>query len=277
MNMTASMKTLTALAATLLVGASIAPAAQDRSTPQPRRGTAETGLIGITLFDPGSKVIARFGNPDEIQALTVGQTGIGPAGGGGTGDGRGPGGAGGGGGGGGGSRTPTLDEGFRPELPPSIIGDPFSEGLLRQNAPGGQDGDLQMSGGGRGPAGARGGSAAPTGGAGGGGESSIVTYTRWIYRKGSSRYAFVLDKFNRVVQIEAVGLSDGRVRTRRGVTFGSTFGALINKYNAPDGYEISGTNMVVRYLTRDRVAFRMQKVDAKRPHVVTGIVVAAGR
>jgi hypothetical protein len=273
--MMASKKILAAIAATLLVGASIALVAQDRSTPQARRGTAENGLIGINLFDTGARVIAKFGNPDEIQALTIGNTGIGPAGG--AGGGTGPGGAGArgaGGGGGGGARTPTLTEGFMPELPPSIIGDPFAGGVSRQNAPG-QDGELQLRGGTGG-----GGGAAPAsagGGAGGTGEGGLVTYTRWIYRKGSSRYAFVLDKFNRVVQIEAVGLSDGRVRTKRGVSFGSTFGTLINRYNAPDGYEISGTNMVVRYLTRDRVAFRMQKVDAKKPHVVTGIVVAAGR
>jgi hypothetical protein len=27
----------------------------------------------------------------------------------------------------------------------------------------------------------------------------------------------------------------------------------------------------------DRVAFRLQKVDPKKPHVVTGIVIAAGK
>jgi hypothetical protein len=92
-----------------------------------------------------------------------------------------------------------------------------------------------------------------------------------------SRYAFILDKFNRVVQIEAVGLNDPRVSTRRGIRFGSSFSSIIRSYNQPDGYEISGTNVVVRFLVFDRVAFRMQKLDPKKPHVVTGIVIAAGK
>ncbi len=87
----------------------------------------------------------------------------------------------------------------------------------------------------------------------------------------------MLDKFNRVSQIEAVGLSNKSVRTKRGISFGSSFGTIINKYNAPDGYEINGDNIVVRYLVRDRVAFRLSRVNAKKPHVVTGVVVAAGK
>ena len=104
-----------------------------------------------------------------------------------------------------------------------------------------------------------------------------MTFTRWVYNKGTSRYAFVLDKFNRVVQIEAFGLWDTRVKTKRGAKFGSSFGTLIKKYNAPDGYELNGDTIVMRYLTRDRVAFRLQKTDPKKGHMVTGIVVAAGK
>lgn len=92
-----------------------------------------------------------------------------------------------------------------------------------------------------------------------------------------SRYAFILDKFNRVIQIEAIGIKDPRVSTRRGIRFGSSFSSLIRSYNAPDGYEIAGNNLVVRYLVFDRVAFRLQKLDPRKPHVVTGIVVAAGK
>lgn len=101
--------------------------------------------------------------------------------------------------------------------------------------------------------------------------------TRWVYNRGMARYAFILDKFNRVIQIEAVGMNDSRVRTSRGVKFGSSFGSIIRTYKSPDGYEISGSNIVMRYLVFDRVAFRLQKVDPKKPHVVTGIVIAAGK
>jgi hypothetical protein len=117
------------------------------------------------------------------------------------------------------------------------------------------------------------------GGAGGStqGGSSLVQYTRWIYNRNNSKYAFVLDKNSRVIQIEAMGLFNKSVHTKRGVAFGSSFASVMKKYNAPDGYEISGDTIVVRYLSRDRVAFKLQKVDPKKPHVVTGIVVAAGK
>ena len=45
----------------------------------------------------------------------------------------------------------------------------------------------------------------------------------------------------------------------------------------PDAYEISGDSIVVRYLVRDHVAFRLSRLKAKEPHKVTGIVVAAGK
>ncbi|HXH60183.1 MAG TPA: hypothetical protein VNI20_02365, partial [Fimbriimonadaceae bacterium] len=110
-----------------------------------------------------------------------------------------------------------------------------------------------------------------------GSDANRILYTRWVYRKGASRYAFVLDKFNRVVQIEAVGLSDVKVGTSRGIRFGSTFADIIEAYNVPDAYEISGDSIVVRYLVRDHVAFRLSRLKAKEPHRVTGIVVAAGK
>ena len=108
------------------------------------------------------------------------------------------------------------------------------------------------------------------------GPSGTSTYTRWVYNRDSSRYAFVLDQYNRVVQIEVMGIRNTKVRTKRGITFGSSFGQIINRYNSPDTYEIGGNNMVLRYLENDRVAFRLAKLDPKKPHVVTGIVVAAG-
>ena len=120
----------------------------------------------------------------------------------------------------------------------------------------------------------------PNAGAGGGaagGADDRILFTRWVYNQGASRYAFVMDKFNRVVQIEAIGMSDSKVRTSRGIKFGSTFADVIKAYNAPDAYEITGDNIVVRYLVRDHVAFRLAKLKAKDVHRVTGIVVAAGK
>lgn len=256
-----------------------------RTAPQTYSGQAETSLVGISLFDTGQRVIAKYGSPFEVQALTVGGAGVGSTSGASGGGRGGPGGAGvaPAGGGAGGAAASALEN--SPFIP-GLLGDPFDTGVLNQNR---AAGDFGVDGGGGGgtptaagaagaggapsAAGAAGGS--PSGGGAGGG--SLVTYTRWVYKRKSSRYAFVLDKFNRVVQIEAVGAGDGAVKTRRGIKFGNTFGTIIARYNAPDGYEVNGDNMIVRYLQRDRVAFRLQRLNPKAPQVVTGIVVAAGK
>lgn len=264
-------RTVKIFALTAILGAAFA-VAQNKTTPQAHKGAAETTLIGVSLFDTGQKLIAKFGSPNEIQGLALGSTG---AGGGAAGSGAGRGGPAGAGagksGGTGGGIVPGVED---------VFGDPFDTGKTAWQ-------EIQGSSvpGVNAPPPSGGGQASSAGGAKGGGATggvtqgsgSIVTYTRWVYNKGASRYAFVLDKFSRVVQIEAFGLWDSRVKTRRGAMFGSSFGTLVKKYNAPDGYEINGDTIVMRYLSRDHVAFRLQRTDPKKGHVVTGIVVAAGK
>lgn len=273
-----------------------APAQNDpRLAPQARKGSAETSLIGISLYDTGLKVINKYGSPDSIEPISIATEGAEQGGGGGRG---GPGGGGGGGSTGGGGMSPqagnqpqynpggslplmiAIDE---DDVMPGFGGDPF---MLRQNsasatpavAPdaggGGRGGDTGR--GGRGG----GGASAPTGGrggGGGGGATERVTVTRWVYNRGAHRYGFILDKFNRVIQIEAVGMPTKSVGTKRGVMLGCPFSQLIKLYGAPDGYEISGDNLVVRYLVLDRVAFKLQRLKAGEKQKVTGIVVAAGK
>ncbi len=272
-----------------------APAQNDpRLAPQARKGSAETSLIGISLYDTGLKVITKYGSPDSIEPISVATESADNGGGGGRG---GPSGGSGGSSGGGGT---TPQAGNQPQynpggsLPlmiaideddimPGFAGDPFN---LRQNsataspqvAPdaggGGRGGGRGDSGGGRSASPGGGGS---RGGGGGGGATERVSVTRWVYNKGSSRYAFILDKFNRVIQVEAVGMNNKAVKTKRGVMFGCPFSQLIKLYGAPDGYEISGDNLVVRYLVLDRVAFKLQRLKANDKQKVTGIVVAAGK
>lgn len=277
-----------------VAGIAVLSADAQRSTPQARRGSAENALVGIALFDPGTRVIAKFGSPDEILGLSVDGGSAGPTSGGGGGDDRGgaPGSSRGGGGGapptsrgGGGGSPGSASKSMGNEIPGvfGMVGDPFGDNTKywRQAAGmaapgegggGGGGGTRPDLGDGSGGGGGRGGA-----GGGGGGQGTKVIYTRWVYKRGGTKYGFVLDKFNRVVQIEAVGLSNGSVRTKRGITFGSSFGQIINKYNAPDGYEIAGDNIVVRYLVRDRVAFKLSRTKAERPHTVTAVVVAAGK
>ncbi len=305
------------MAAAMVGSLTFAIAQQSQDKPLPHSGPAETGLIGISLYDPGIKIINKFGSPDEIQGLASSGQAIGGAPSGGAAGGRGgpalgKGAAGGGGafpgtvGKGGGGAAASADIDTPDPLGNSMIGDPFGmtgetywqqrPGNLPPGVPPGAFGPPpgygQPGQGGRPsagapgvpsvgrPAGAGGGRPAAGGGAagfGGGGNGSRVLYTRWVYKRDNCRYAFVLDKFNRVVQIEAVGLTSSRVKTKRGLTFGASFAQIIKKHSAPDGYEISGDNLVVRYLVRDHVAFRLSRLDAKKPQVVTGIVVAAGK
>ncbi|MFM9872758.1 MAG: hypothetical protein ACKVQS_04750 [Fimbriimonadaceae bacterium] len=251
-------------------------------TPQARKGTAENRLVGISLYDTGAKVVSTYGSPDEIQALVPGGT---AAGGGGGAQGGGAGGRGGGDGGGLGA-PPSADIGGDNGTF-ALVGDPFGSGAewRQQRGPssvgapvgagGGPEGD--GDGGGRGGAPGAGGRGGGGGAAGGGGNSGKVIFTRWVYKRSGSHYSFVLDKFNRVIQIEAIGMKNSNVKTRRGITFGSSFSSLIKAYNAPDSYEVNGENLVVRFLVRDRVAFRLNRLYKDKPQVVTGVVVAAGK
>jgi len=275
---------------------------------------AETSLVGVSLFDKGIQVIAMYGTPDIISPANVatpmgsnqGQPGAGggggfgagirggrPGGGGpGMGPGRGPGMAPGGPGGGADDLTDPSDGS---DLGSEVLNQRGQGGAMTPPGMGPGRGPGMGPGGpgmgpGRGPMGPGGPGMGPggpggPGGAGrfggpnsGGGAQDNVIYTRWTYFRGASRYAFVFDKFNRVVQIEAIGIDNAKVRTKRGIGFGNNFASLIKTYGPPDGYDIAGDNsLTIRYLLNAKVAFRLSRLGAKKPPVVTGIVVAAAK
>jgi len=250
-----------------------------------KKSNAEVSLVGIKLYDTGLRVVSLYGTPDEVEAVNGGGAAIGPGGGGPGGPGGpAPAGAGGGGRfggrGPGGPGAPTADftgpfsfgNDMLPPLSDKQVATPQGGG--GPSSSGSFGGGASRGGGPSGPAGPAGPGGVGAGGSGGGGR---ILYTRWIYNRNGSKYGFVLDKSNRVVQIEAIGLSNPKVKTKRGVTFGSTFAQLIKKYNAPDGYEINGDNVVVRFLVKNKVAFRLSRLGPNKPQVVTGIVVAAGK
>ena len=260
---------------------------------------AETGLLGVKLYDSGLLVLKKFGSPDEVQAVTLGG-GTTFGGGGGIGAPRGgggfPGAAGGGagrpggnpGGGGGGAAAGAensinpFDFGDNvlrqagPQGLPGRGGAPSAGGGGPQGPPGGFPGRGGFpgapGGGAPGAGGAPAGGGAPTAGAG-----DRVTVTRWVYNRRASKYAFIVDKQGRIVQIEAIGLRDANVKTATKLSFGANFATLIKTYGNPDGYEISGDNILIKYLTRKKIAFKLSRLGAKQLQVVTGIVVAAGK
>ncbi len=257
------------LCAVLMVPNAITAQTRAKVTPS----NAETGLLGIKLMDSGVRVVALFGSPTQIEAVTIGGGGAAGPGGGAAG---GPGGrATPGGGQVGGSGAPSLPPGSGADITRGLPGDfGFGDVILdRQGRAGGAPPPAA------GPAGGGGGGGDERGGGGGvaGGNGDRIVYTRWIYDRNGAKYSFIIDRFNRVVQCEAIGITPGKAKTRRGVTFGTTFATIIKKYGAPDGYEISGDSVVVRYLSKAKCAFRLNKLGENKPDVVTGIVVAAGK
>lgn len=251
----------------------------------------ETGLLGVKLYDSGLRVITLYGNPDSITTVGGG-TGVSSGGpGGGFGGGGGGGAAGspgqlpppGGPGGRGGGNRPSNDSIIPGGLIPGTWGEPIpnmQQGPLVPQSAGGSAGPGQPTNTGPsrpgGAGGASGGASTP--GASAATESAV--FTRWSYTRNGCKLAFVIDKFNRVIQIEAIGLQNQRIKTRRGVGFGSSFSTIMKAYAPsadPDGYDIAGNNFTVRFLTRHRVAFRLSQLSTKKSHVVTGIVVAAGK
>ena len=248
---------------------------------------AERGLVGVNLYDSGVKVVSLYGSPDSIEAVSIS---------GGTQTGGGGGGFGGPGfGGPGGGRPPGAPPGYGGGRGPSggaagagadrMSPFDFGDDLLRQQPLTGAPvpGAGAPAGGGRGgfgpPGGLSPGGPPAPGGAGpsGGGQTTVTQYTRWIYTRGASKYGFIVDNQGRVVQIEAIGLQNNRVKTRKGVGFGATFAQLIKSYGNPDGYEVGGDTILVKYLVNKKVAFRLTRLQAKKPYVVTGIVVSAGK
>ena len=250
-----------------------------------KASNAERGLIGVNLYDTGVKVVSLYGSPDEIQAVSLGGTdasgnggsGFGPGGGAGPSMGGGAGGSGAGprrGGGSGGPSTPTADWQAPFQFGNDVLRQQGTMPSGRPDAPSSQSGSGIPSS-----------SGVPGGipGAGGGGTpGAAVTpvaaqYTRWVYNRAGSKYGFIVDNQGRVVQIEAIGLQNNRVKTRRGLGFGATFAQLIKTYGNPDGYEVAGDTILVKYLVNKKVAFRLTRLGAKKPHVVTGVVVSAGK
>ncbi len=265
------------------------------------RNGAENSLIGVHLFDSCEKLLHMFGSPNELIPLNMGgAASSGGFSGGGSGFGA-PGGPGGVGRQGGPGSSSDRSDVMTPEelnsefefgdsflqggLPPSggsppgrgpggpgrFGGPPVGAGGAGGGRPGGPGGRF---GGGRfgGGAGGGGGSAPVSGGA-----AESVTYTRWVYNRDNNKFGFIVNRLGQIIQLEAIGLSNPKVKTRRGIGFGSEFKNVLEAYHNPDGYEIGGDTILVKYLVNDKVAFRLTRLGDKKPHEVTGIVISAGK
>lgn len=223
----------------------------------------ETRLAGIRLYDSGVDVVRKLGSPNEVLPINVSITEAGGRGGsGGTNASGGTRGGSFAGPPGGGSSNFAV-----PPLSLNQIG-PAKGGGMGQGPPDAGGGPMPMGGG-------------PTPMGGGGGStmgSANVTFVRWVYRRGAGGSVnVVLNNHNKVVQIEAIGVSNGSVRTAKGATLGSSMATIMKMYQTPDSYEVGQNYFMVRFLQKHRVAFRLTRENDKAPYRVTGIVVSAGK
>lgn len=220
--------------------------------PQAGQVKPEGGLLGIKLYDPAVEVVKRYGSPTEVEAVVLGRE-------------RGA--------GGGAPSGAPGQPGFAP--PPGggsgVAGAAFTVPPLSINLQTDRERPV-VAGAGGGPT--------PPGGGGGGGTmgTAQADYVRWIYRRGpASSFNFVFNKHNKVVQIEAIGISNPQARTSQGITLGSSLAEVIRKYREPDGYDVGPDYFVVRFLQRYKVAFRFTREHAKASYRVSSIIVSAGR
>lgn len=214
----------------------------------------ETRLAGIRLYDSGVDVVRKLGSPNEVLPINVQFEEMGGQGGN----------AGGGGGRGGSFAAPPGGGTSNFAVPPLSIN--------QVGAPKGGGGPVPVGSGGGGPR--------PVGAGGGGGStgSTNVTFVRWVYRRGAGGSVnVVLNNHNKVVQIEAIGVTNSSVRTAKGVTLGSSMATVMKLYQTPDSYEVGQNYFMIRFLQKHRVAFRLTRENENAPYRVTGIVVSAGK
>ena len=212
----------------------------------------ETRLAGIRLYDSGVDVVRKLGSPNVVLAINITFADAGQGGGGNS---------------SGGSRSGAF------AAPPgggnaNFVVPPVSFDQVLGPPKGGGGPQAEPTAAGMGSGGGGGGSTAAT----------ETTFVRWVYRRGSGGSVnVVLNNHNRVVQIEAIGVSNPNVRTSKGVTLGSSMATVMKQYQTPDSYEVGGNYFMVRFLNKHRVAFRLTRENAQQPYRVTGIVVSAGK
>lgn len=214
-----------------------------------------TGLLGIHLMDPATRVLSLWGSPSKIEPIQFRTEDTG------------------GGGGGGGN----VFGGGNPDAGPGAPGGPPV--AASPGGAGGGPGGLGKGGGGQSGPGAMAAPGMPGMGGGGAGgfEGEVSTkYTRWIYKRGAAMYAFIVDDSNRVIQIDASGLS-GAAIVSGGIRLGSSFSDVMRVYKKPDGYTFKGEIMEMRFLVNSGVLFQLHEDGATRTQRVVYISVSAGK
>lgn len=235
------------LALTAAVLAALFPLASPARAAGPERS-----LAGVAIFDSGSVVTRKFGNPSRILVGGVGAA-VGGA--------NGSAGSSGSSGGYPGSSSGTAGAGLLPGFPGVPTG---GQGSLGGEFPGSQGGS---------PGGFSGSSGGFSGSSGGilGGIAAVpikppVTLVYDRAKGGSLEFTVSPDK--RVIQIRETGYS-GSYGTARGIRLGTTYSAVVARYGYPENTSIAGPIINIDY--KDTLHCGFQFLDQK----LVGIIVAS--
>jgi hypothetical protein len=234
--------------------------------PMPARAAAEHKLVGITIFSSVKTVLAEYGDPTEILtgadvlngptflttlgASTSGTTSLGPSG-------------------QVGATGATAPMGMPGAMAGGYPGagagrQPGSMGQFGPGGPMGQFGpNGPMSRMGMGAAGAASSDAT-------GGDTTVAPDDAlYVYQKPNGVILeFLATADGRVIQIEVLGYK-GSAKTERGITLGSSYSTVIDKYGYPESLDASNGVTTMKYLDKQHVSFQLHE------NKVVGITVAA--
>lgn len=201
---------------------------------------AELQLVGVKLGSPVSRVLTKYGNPNDVR--------VGGAAGGGMGQ-RGMMGA------------PAGVRGTGPVGPMGMVAGPGAMGpMMGAMAPGAMGPGLMGPGamGPRGPMGGRGmmGPGRQLGAPQQQQQQQAGQQVTWVYKFAKGRtMELLINPDGIVVQITVYGSNWPSVRTTKGIKLGSTYKDLIMKYGYPESQAQQGVQLLVKYQKKNRVVF----------------------
>lgn len=97
----------------------------------------------------------------------------------------------------------------------------------------------------------------------------------WKYKFPKNKtLEFIINPDGRIMQIAAFGTDWPTLKTSKGIALGvSTYKDLLGKYGFPEGQDVSGNNLVMRYVNKHRVIFTLLGMPGKMPYTVVGVTI----
>ncbi len=106
-------------------------------------------------------------------------------------------------------------------------------------------------------------------------EGTDFNFTRWTFQRKSSRYSFVLNPNGEILLIEAQGLEDSKVQTKKNITLGDLFSKAIAQYGNPDKYTKIKNNLLVNYQNKYGLVLGITKENHSSKYLISQIIISA--